>query len=242
MALAGLVVSAVTGEALRHTAGPMRASTFLIQPPHDRLVPQHRPGRDPGSELVTGRAGTGAGCAKDKFTVGVSPRSVGNLSERPAMFRVTGRAGRSLRYQLAVPGCHGGRRPILEILLRMTDDAARRSGTAEWFVAVGASGLIDVVSTQLSGSPECSGTSYRPPDDPHDKHKRRQGHHRHRSFWQRMVSHPSRNSREEQRTRHMQHRQHEKHQRHRRVDRLPDAERFLLRSHSMQLRIDIMVG
>ena len=231
----------MTGQALGEATSLVRATPAFIQPSHDRLVPQRRPGRDPGSKLVTGRAGTGAGCVKDKFTVGVGPRSVGNLSERPAMFRVAGRAGRSLCDQLAVPGCHGGHRAIHEILLRMTDDAARRDGAAEWFVAMGASGMIDVVSAQLSGSPECSGTSYRPPDDPHDKHKRRQGHYRHRSFWQRMVSHPSRDSREEQRTRHMQHCQHEKHERHRRVDGLPDAERFLLRSHSMQLRVDIVV-
>ncbi len=217
----------------------MRPTPLLIQSPHDRLIPERRPDRDPRAELVTGGAGTRAGCTEHKFTVGVGPRLFGDLSERAAMLRVAGRAGRSLHRQFAMPGRHGGRRPIRKIPLRMAAHTASRTGATEWFVAVGTPGLIDVVSAQLSRRPERSGASQRSPADPDNQHKRHQGHHRHRSSWQRMVSHPSRDSREEQRPRHMQQREHEKHQCHRRVDRLPHAERFLLRRHAMQLRVDI---
>ena len=232
----------MTGKALGYATRLMCATSLFIQPTHDRLVSQRRLGRNPRAELVTGRAGTGAGCAKYEFTVGIRPRLFGNLGQRPAMFRVTTRAGRVLRHQVTMPRRHVKRRPILEIPLRMATDTASRTGATEWFVAVGTPGLIDVVSAQISRRPERSGTPYRSPADPNDKHKRHQGHHRHRSSWQRMVSHPSRDSGKEQCARHMQHRKHEKHERHRRMDRLPHTERFFLRSHAMQLRVDIAVG
>lgn len=232
----------MTGKAHGYTTRLMRATSLFIQPPHDRLVSQRRLGRDPHTELVTGRAGTGAGCTEDKFTVGIGPRSFGDLSKRAAMLRVASRAGHALRHQVTMPGRHGRRRPILEISLRMATHTASRTRATEWFVAVGTPGLIDVVSAQIARCPERSGTSHRPPADPDNKHKRHQSHHRHRTSWQRMVSHPSRDSCEEQRPRHMQHREHEKHQCHRRVDRLPHAERFLLGRHAMQLRVDIALG
>ncbi len=232
----------MTGKTVHHAPRLMRATPLFIQPSHVWLTPQTRCGGHARAELMTGGTGTRIRRAKDKLTVGIALRSSGNLGKRPAMFRVAGRAGRSFRRQVTVPGHLGERRPILEIPFRMATHTAGRTGTSEGFVAVSAPGLIHMVAAQISRRPERNGTSDRSPADPDDEHKRDSGYHRHRSSWQRMVSHPSRKSREEQRTRHVQQGEHEKHERHRRVDCLPHAERFLFRSHSMQVRVDIAVG
>jgi len=123
----------------------------------------------------------------------------------------------------------------------MAGHAAGRTRATKRFMAMGAADLIDMVSTEIAGRPERGGTSNRSPANPHDQHQSRQRDHRHRGSRKGKVAHHSRHSGKEQSPCHMQNSEQHKHEGHRRVDCLPNAERFLLGGHPVQVRVDVAV-
>ena len=114
---------------------------------------------NPRTEFMTGIAGIGARRPEDEFPVWVHFRSVGDLSQCAAMFRMAGGAGRLLHDHLAVPGHDGGGRPTLKRSVGMTGHTARGTGATEWLVAVGTAGNIDMISARISWCPEGGRTS-----------------------------------------------------------------------------------
>src|SRR5574340_840014 len=135
-------LAAVTGEAVRHPTGPVRAVPLLVQSLHDRRIPEHGPGRHPDAEFMTDGAGTGAGRAKDEFAMRVHSRLIGNLSQGAAMLRMAGRAGRPLRNHLTMPRHDSRRGTALKITFGVAAHTTRRTRSEERRVTMGAAGDI----------------------------------------------------------------------------------------------------
>lgn len=155
------------------------------------------------------------------------------------MFGMTGQTGLLLRDDFPMKGAHCRFRTLCELRLRMTADALDAGGPAKGLVAACALGHIRVMSAQVSGSPQGLWIAKRAPAQQGDEDKCR-----HCDDWdggsgERQIGHRSQPA-EVESPDHVHRREHEKHQRHRGMNRLPHSERFILRSHPMQAKIDFL--
>lgn len=137
----------MASETSAHLPWSMGAAAFLIQLPHDRHLSERRFDRHPRAKLMARRAGIRPGRAKDKFSMGIVPCLLGNLSQRSAMLRMAPGAGLPLDDQRAMPPGHGRRRSSLKIPFSMASDATGGTGSAKRLVAIRTAGRIHMVPT-----------------------------------------------------------------------------------------------